>query len=160
LPYCSNCGAEVQRGVKFCPECGAPQVMAAVQPVAPAAPPQKKGGLRPAMVTLLSLASLFVGLLMLGIVVLYVLVPPPSSSYSAVAILLGLGILSLGSGYGLLKAEEWAKTMGKVTGVGFVVFGLLLAFGGSTYPGVLSVAFGVGILYLVLFGLPRDYFRP
>ena len=44
MPFCTNCGNEIQQGAKFCPECGAKQevpVAPVAEPVAPTVTPEE-----------------------------------------------------------------------------------------------------------------------
>ncbi|MGA1975368.1 MAG: zinc-ribbon domain-containing protein [Conexivisphaerales archaeon] len=43
MVYCSNCGAEVQATVKFCPNCGRPMSSSAPPPQPQSPPPQPQG---------------------------------------------------------------------------------------------------------------------
>ena len=45
MPFCSECGAEIDRGDKFCPECGTPLEAVSKRPA-------KSSGLPPGVVTM------------------------------------------------------------------------------------------------------------
>ena len=70
--------------------------------------------------------------------------------------LLSVGFASILSGYGLLRARAWVRLMGRLTAIGYLVAGFLLAISFTvllTALGILTLILGVGTL--VYLRLPR-----
>ena len=139
MPYCPNCGNEVQSGVKFCPKCGTAQIPSAVPPSGDARSPSNQAS-RPPMVNFLSFTYLAVGLILafLGMLALFGL------TLSAAAVGFGLLLLlvafvSLISGYALLNSKKWIRLSGLLTGVGYIIAGLLFAGSANLVLTVLAI---------------------
>jgi zinc-ribbon domain len=162
LPYCHDCGKEVEPGIKFCPNCGAPQGTG-TPGGAPTPPPAAKGPPRPALASLLIIGYLVLGIILVffGAYTLFV-----SSLFTmellviAILLFLGNGVLSLLTVYGFLKGGRWAPTYIAVTGVCCIAGGLLLAISSSVglvVLGSIAVLLGAVTLAYLKFGNARKY---
>lgn len=161
MPYCSNCGKEMQLGIKFCPECGAQAGAVGQIPQQVSTPPAKPQGTpRKVVVTGLSFLYLILGpiFIFIGVLLLLVAVKPAVAGLAAT---LGVaaaatGVLAVFSGYGLAKARAWVLWIGTISDIGLVVLGGILAIPLNSWTagvGVLAVLLGVGsALYLFLGG--------
>ena len=150
LHYCYNCGSEVLPGRKFCPNCGASQDGGSN--LAPSGRVETRR-YNPRQTTELSLSiSCFgMGLVLASLGLLYLFALPLSSVSVGVGLLvLVAGIVSLLSGYGLLRARRWARRSGVAVAIGDVGTGFLLTVtlnAGLTIFGI--VAIGLGLWNLV-----------
>jgi len=146
LPFCSNCGTEIPSGVKFCPNCGAPQVPGAGPGQVPR-PSSARKVKRPAVATILTVSHFSLGLIfaILGALTLALGLSLPLAQsafyFYFAALVLVVGIASILAGYGFLRFRPWLKTLGVLTSVGYFVGGVLM---------ILSVGLGaLGAMALI-----------
>jgi zinc-ribbon domain len=144
LPFCWNCGNEVQEGAKFCPNCAAPQSgphKSRSDKTAESQAAGKRGGVW----TGLSLADLGAGALL-------VLLGTLSLTVSGLGILfLAVGLVSMATGYAFWKAKRWGSMTGLLSGIGYLVVGFLLVLTLSpaySTVGVLGILLGLFTLVL------------
>lgn len=156
LAFCPNCGAQVQPGAKFCPNCGAQlgsKALAPAQEVRTESTPRRS---LPDSKRMLSLAQIIAGGLTIffaGLVVLYI---PGFVAFGVVVLLLAL--VSIANGYGTRKDVGWVKVTSIVTGLGYVLLGLLFMLtkdAAFLLFGVLALLLGGGTLLQYWLDRPR-----
>jgi hypothetical protein len=160
MPFCPNCGAEVEAGEKFCYNCGASLLRGqgkTPQPSVQSPTPQQLstpqvGAKRPKGIVLLIVLDVLVGAAWILAGLLSSFVP---SLASGGAMLIALGVLSVVSGYGVFAATSWGWVLGLVTGVGYLVVGFLMA----SLVGVINIAFGAWVVVYIITPSAREYLR-
>ena len=152
LHFCHNCGSEVLPGRKFCPNCGAPQD--GNSNLAPSGRVETRRYNRRQTTELSLTVSCFgFGLVLASLGSLYLFALPISSVSIGVGLLiLVAGVVSLSSGYGLLRARRWARRSGVAVAIGDTAAGFLLAVSlnaGLTILGLVAIGFGLwNLVYL------------
>ncbi len=163
MPFCSNCGKEIAQGLKFCPECGAPQVAPTTQapPIQAPQPQQVPTGLvrakRPKEVSFLIIFDTIAGISLLVIGILAYFAGNRSVSNSGGLILAIVGIMSIIIAYGSSRVESWVRFPGIAVGVVMLVFGLLLIPGGGYVFGIPMLLVGGWTVYVLTLPKVRAY---
>ncbi len=146
MPYCSECGREVNPGAKFCWNCGASlSHLAFVSPGVLGKPSQSKG--RPLGVTILAVLSAVVGVGIIALGVLIYIIAQTTLAFVFGGVLLVLGVLALIVSYGLQRGRPWVRLLGTWSGVVYVVLGILFVTAGDITAGLASILFGAATLY-------------
>ncbi len=149
MPFCPECGTEVKAGAKFCPNCGTPLSQAGGAPARSAGQggPPASNHSKP----LGALASVFgLALVVLGALGLN---QPKIGAASVLLILVlfvGVGLVSLGSGYALLMRRTWLEKVRFPTGLCYLLLGILLLIAANVLDailGVVSLALAAEMLY-------------
>ena len=149
MPFCPECGAEVKAGAKFCPNCGTPLSQAGGSPTKPANTEGASAWSRSK--PLGALGSAFgLALVVLGGVGLD---QPKIGAASVLLILVlfvGVGLVSLGSGYALFMGRGWLEKVRFPTGLCYLLLGILLLIAANVLDavlGVVSLALAAEMLY-------------
>jgi len=140
LPFCPNCGAEVSPQNKFCPSCGAQLAMAASAP-ARSGTERRIENQKPAVERLLSGIQMGLGVILLVLGVLLLLTPVLGFAVFFVVV----GLVSLAAGYGLWKQKSWARSALTLSGIFYLVLGIVLVLplsGWLAAEGALSITLG------------------
>ena len=152
MPYCSECGKEIRRGAKFCPECGAQQN--ADSPLASPSMP-RIGPRTPlwAPIRAVSIVEILYGALLLVFAgfTLFAVVSMTALAL-ALANFLGGGLVTVFSGYGILRSAPWSPLVGTLAGIVLLVVGVLFALTPDVFFavfGVLGIVLGVSSLVLL-----------
>ncbi len=162
MPYCHECGKEIQRGLKFCPECGAQQSTtggSSVQPKSVAtSKPEGSAILRTTSISLIGF-----GLVLLILGGAFLITPTGTAAVFGLTLLifLGGGFIVAISGYGLLKRTTWSRLAGNLAGIALLLVGLLLALTSSLFLealGGLGILLGVASLVVLRLKKHRSYF--
>jgi hypothetical protein len=89
---------------------------------------------------------------------IFVLAPPFSATGVGFgALILGVGIASVATGYGIAKSLPWGRLSGALSGFGYLATGLLLSFDIYLLPlGIAGVVLGAATFYHLFFGPRAD----
>ena len=83
-----------------------------------------------------------------------------ASAFGFGLLLLGDGLVSLLSGYGLLKARKWVRTSGVLTGIGNLAVGIVLALSqdlGVMTLGIIAMILGAGTFIYIRRARTKEY---
>ncbi len=162
MPFCSECGREVNAGAKFCWNCGASlSQSASVSPGVPV--PSSLSKKRPVSATAFEILSAIVGVGIIAFGILIYAIVPTTSTLVFGGVVLVLGVLALIVSYGLQRGRPWVRLLGTWSGVVYVVLGILFAAFGDIPVGLASILFGAATIYYLnkknvkerLGGVPR-----
>ena len=167
MPFCPACGRPVDANVTFCPSCGY-RMQSGGQGVPGGAPPisMPMTRVRPAGVSILAVLQMLGGVLIFLVGIAAVSVSGMTSTFGDYGygylagamgaiggVILVVGLIGIGLGYGLWKGKKWAWTATLV----FSMLGILASL--VTLPaGVVSLLIEAVILYYLTRPQVKLYF--
>lgn len=154
MPFCPECGTEVQARTKFCPNCGTQLGANAGAPVGRVAERARRSGpTGPRFARPIGALAVVFGLLL---IVFGVLSGKTSAlAYLTVFVFVVVGLLSIAAGYALVAAKAWAAQLRVGTGVCCLLVGLILVVSANVIDFLLGIA-GIVIAFGMLYYLRRS----